>query len=288
MDKNIVRKYMLKNIVFLIIFILLFFCIGHATNKSTGDSIPSSDCCLQDDVVDLFFRGHNPFGSKEDKRFRFVWVPIIAYDPATDLQLGGGGSFSLQLGNPASTRISAGMASFLFTTKNQFFIQWKSNVYFPENNWLLQSVWRYYIFTLPVYTLGTNSQSQFPDVPGFSDVIIDPGLNGRYQMDYNWLKFHNILSRKITKNINCGIGYLFDYFFDIDDHSFRITNDTLYNTPHYSFSTLHGFNPVHYFSSGLSANFVFDSRDNMLHAYKGIFVNINYRYNFTWLGSSRN
>ena len=37
--------------------------------------------------------------------------------------------------------------------------------------------------------------------------------------------------------------------------------------------------------SGLSANLVYDSRDNQANPYKGIYANINYRYNFTFLGS---
>ena len=37
----------------------------------------------------------------------------------------------------------------------------------------------------------------------------------------------------------------------------------------------------------MSINFVFDSRDNIINAYKGIYVNINYLANFTFLGSTR-
>lgn len=271
--------------------ILVLFFYGGPMIVYSGEPLNSAgcdSCCLQQDIVDLLFKGHNPFSSNEKKRIRFIGVPLIAYDPATDLQLGLGGSFSIQFGNPHNTKISAGMSSAIYTTKKQFIIQWKSNIFFPGNRWLLQSDWRYYIFTLPTYTLGSNSHALFPPVPGYSEVFINPRNKGRYQVDYYWLKFHNIFSRKVFRNIYLGMGYHLDYHYNILDRSLYIVNDTLYNTPHYSYSILHGFNPDHYISSGISADFVFDSRDNMLNAYKGVFININYRYNPVWLGSSRN
>jgi outer membrane protein assembly factor BamA len=107
-------------------------------------------------------------------------------------------------------------------------------------------------------------------------------------MNYYWLRFHNVLSHKVNKNIYCGIGYQFDYHFNIVDFGLHIKKDTLFNTPNYSYSALHGYNPAHYISSGLSANFVFDTRDDMVNAYHGVYINVNYQYNFSWLGSSVN
>lgn len=248
---------------------------------------PTDTCCLQQDLVDLFFHGNNPFRTKKYHRFKAFGVPIIAFDPATSVQLGVGGSFSLQLGNPDNTKISAGMTSVLFTLKQQFFVQYKGNVFFPHNTWLLQSDWRYYLFNLPSYSLGTQNDALIPPVQGFKAVIIDPSLGGTYHMDYDWIRFYNVLSHKVTKNIYCGIGYQFDYHFNIDDFQLLIKNDTLYNTPHYSYSIRHGFNPNHYISSGISENFVFDSRDDMVNAYHGIYINVNYKENLTLIGSSR-
>ena len=245
-------------------------------------------CCTQEDLLDLFFKGNNPFYPKKDKRFRFFAIPLIAYDPATSLQLGLGGSFSLQLGKPEDTKLSAGVASLLYTLNQQFFVQYKGNIYFPHNKWFLQSDWRFYLFNLPTYTLGTNNQVAIPTVPGYAAVLIDPAAAGVYPMDYNWIRFYNVLSRRLTSSIHVGIGYHIDIHYSIMDDNLLISNDTLYNTPHYAYSTLHGFNPDQYVTSGVSANFVFDTRDDQVNAYKGVFVNVNYRYNATWLGSSKN
>ncbi|MEI7983669.1 MAG: BamA/TamA family outer membrane protein, partial [Bacteroidota bacterium] len=56
----------------------------------------------------------------------------------------------------------------------------------------------------------------------------------------------------------------------------------------YAYSRLHGFDYTNYLASGLSLNFAFDTRDNIINAYKGIYINVNYRYNVKWLGSASN
>jgi outer membrane protein assembly factor BamA len=59
-------------------------------------------------------------------------------------------------------------------------------------------------------------------------------------------------------------------------------------TPHYGYSTYYGFNTDEYYLSGLSLNFVYDSRDNLINTYKGAYFNLNLRQNVTWLGSEKN
>ncbi|MEI6681071.1 MAG: BamA/TamA family outer membrane protein [Bacteroidota bacterium] len=249
---------------------------------------PADSGFQQLDVVDLFFRGNNPFRSSTPHRFRAFAIPLVAYDPATSMQVGLGGSFSMQLGNPENTKLSAGMCSALFTLRQQFFVQFKSNLFFPHNDWLLQSDWRLYLFNLPSYALGTQNQCLIPDPGGFKTVSVDPSLDGTYLMGYDWIKFHNILSHKITRNIYIGVGYHFDFHYNIDDFELLVTGNSLLNTPHYAYSIMHGFNPSQYISSGVSANLVYDTRDDMVNAYRGNYININYRQNLQWIGSSRN
>ncbi len=75
------------------------------------------------------------------------------------------------------------------------------------------------------------------------------------------------------------LGYHFDYYYSIQDEKLilRLLPRQLL-TPHYAYSTKYNFNTKEYIVSGLSANFVYDSRDNQTNPYKGIYANINYRY----------
>jgi outer membrane protein assembly factor BamA len=107
-------------------------------------------------------------------------------------------------------------------------------------------------------------------------------------MKYNYLKFHEIVNYEIGRYKYLGIGYHLDYFYNIQDEALRLDTVPFQLTPHFIYSELYGFDPSGYTLSGLSLNFVFDSRDNLINPYKGYYLNLNYRYNPTFLGSSRN
>lgn len=104
-------------------------------------------------------------------------------------------------------------------------------------------------------------------------------------MKFNYIKFHQIVNKKITKDLYAGIGYHFDYYYSIQDENLNLDTMPVLMTPHYYYSTNNSYNTTDYMLSGLSLNLVFDSRDNMINPYKGYYVNINYRYNFKFLGS---
>jgi outer membrane protein assembly factor BamA len=276
----------MKKGFFVLISILL--CTVIFGNIKAQNSMAKDTCCPQQDLVDLLFKGKNPLRKDANHRFRGIAVPVIGYDPTTSLQFGVGAAFSLQMGNSSTTNLSAGNLSILATPKHQYYSEFKANTYFPGNQWLLQSDWRFYIFNLPTYSPGTQNQNLLSIPTGFKTVIVNPDDGTPYNIAYKWLKFHNVFSRRFTKEIFCGVGYNLDYHYGIVDKDLKISHDTLFNTPNYSYSIKHGFNPQHYISSGVSVNFVYDSRDDMVNPYKGYFFNMNYRYNSTLLGSSAN
>jgi outer membrane protein assembly factor BamA len=107
-------------------------------------------------------------------------------------------------------------------------------------------------------------------------------------MLFNYVKVHEIVSYELKENLYAGIGYHLDYYYGIKDEDLRLSGDTLTLTPHYYYSKKYGFDTSAYLLSGISANFVYDTRDNLVNPYKGYFVNVNYRYNPEWLGSEQN
>jgi outer membrane protein assembly factor BamA len=50
---------------------------------------------------------------------------------------------------------------------------------------------------------------------------------------------------------------------------------------------MHDFDTLRYTTSGISFNFVYDSRDNLINPYEGMYMTANYLYNFRFLGSSQ-
>jgi outer membrane protein assembly factor BamA len=115
-------------------------------------------------------------------------------------------------------------------------------------------------------------------------------------MKFNFVKFHEIVNRRIVGQLYGGVGYHLDYYYSINDEYYSpeipATDSTPViperNTPHNYYSDRTTFNSKEYILSGLSANFIYDTRDNQINPYKGIYANINYRINPTFLGSSKN
>ncbi|HTX89192.1 MAG TPA: BamA/TamA family outer membrane protein, partial [Bacteroidales bacterium] len=222
------------------------------------------------------------------RKLDFFILPYIAYSPTKGFQLGAGSTIAWYNGTSGITNQSAASATAEFTSNDQKLFQLKSNVYSDRNKWFLQGDWRYYIYTLPTYGLGTgrgNPIPPVPDLPQSTDSV--PGWDQKYQVDFRWFKVHEIFSRRIIEDLYAGIGINFDYHYQIEDQDLKLDSASNYLTPHYAYSKLHGFNPEHYISSGLCLNFVYDTRDNLINPYKGYYVNVKYRLNQTWLGSDK-
>jgi len=112
------------------------------------------------------------------------------------------------------------------------------------------------------------------------------GDNGAQPISYNYIKVHQVISKTINQSntLFFGGGYHLDYHYSIHDQGLDI-KDKKY-TSHYLYSTKYGFDTNSYVMSGVSANFVVDTRDNIINPYKGYYANVNVRFNETWLGSS--
>jgi hypothetical protein len=178
----------------------------------------------------------------------------------------------------------------LWTTERQLISYIRTSLFFNENKWFLQTDWRWYLFRLPTYGLGTGPADNIPVVPGDPSTPASPEIyeGGQFPMKYNWIKFHNTLFMAVAPHFYAGLGYHLDSYYDIKDDKLHLDSTSKIITPHYAYSTLHGFNTLAYSTSGISVNFAYDTRDNIINAYKGFYINANYQYNFTFLGSNSN
>lgn len=253
----------------------------------SDDGNISKSNCTQKDLRDVF-RGSKPEKNGHRKSMLLV-LPNISSNPANGLLFGVAGSTGFYLGSKESTRVSSIGFNAAYTTRNQFIAFAKSNIYLKEDKFFLQGDWRFFIYNAPTWGLGTNA----PDSLGPQNSFVWQGaeiedISDGYKMAYNFLKLHEILNYKIARNKYIGIGYHLDYFYNIEDNSLRFDTIPFQLTPHYLYSKLHDFDTSKYTLSGVSLNLVYDSRDNLINPYYGYFINLNYRYNPTFLGSDQN
>jgi len=258
------------------------------------DTVPAKKC-QQGAIGDLLRKKDKP--PKPPKKFLALVLPNISSNPTNGFLLGVGGSFGWYMGPKETTKVSSAPFTVAVTSKSQLITFVKHNIYTKENTYFLQGDWKFYIYSQPTYGLGTNAPDTM-NIPS-STSWLGEGTNTDsiiFPMKFNYIKFHEIFNRQIIGPLYAGLGYHLDYYYSIDDEYYSpavpATDSTAAvpekNTPHNYYSTTNKFNTREYVLSGLSANFLYDTRDNQINPYKGIYANLNYRINPTFLGSSQN
>lgn len=247
-----------------------------------------NDTIIEKDLSDVIRAAmHKPPKIKPDGEGSLLLLPIIGSNPATGFMLGVGGQYAFKV--PKSTLYSAIMGSIQFTTKSQMLILLKNNIYTRNDRFFLSGDWRFQIFSQDTYGLGTNSpeggildyQYNLFGQQMATDSLAQP-------MKFDFARFHQSVSYKITNGFYAGLGYSFDGYFKIIDEKLRLNPGDTLLTSHYAFNKNYGFSSDNYFSSALNMNLIYDSRDNMINAYKGIYAMLSWRGGLKILGNKYN
>jgi hypothetical protein len=214
-------------------------------------------------------------------------LPAIGYNPTTGLLVGVVGSLGVYLGDPESTTISSVLATVLYTSNNQFLFQVASTFMTADNNWQLQGDWRFLVFNQDTYGLGTGHTpvSSGFTLDGFGTTA---AVSGAQPMDFNLIRFHETVLRRVWKALYAGPGVSFDRYYGIVDRSLDLQASPPVVTSHYAYSLVEGFSTGAYTVSGASLNVAFDNRDSTINPYRGYYANLSYEWNPTFLGSSQN
>jgi len=252
---------------------------------SAEDSIEDENCEIRD-IRDLLRKKNKPVPTP--KKVSLLILPSVSANPANGLLLGLGGNIAWYFGSSKNTRITLVNFSVAVTTKEQFISFVKSTLYTNDNKFYLDGDWRFYKYRAPTYGLGTNApDTTFERNFAWMGADMDESTGG-YPMLYDYLIIHEIVNRKIKKNMYIGIGYHLDKYWNISDENLNLDTVPKQLTPHWSYSKVYEFDSSEYMESGLSLNLMYDSRDNQISPYTGYYVKLNYRYNATFLGSDKN
>ncbi len=213
-------------------------------------------------------------------------LPIIGYGPANGFVIGAAVSVSNLLGNRNNTQLSSALMSVSFTTKDQTLLCMRSSIFLPDNKWYIPGDIRFLIFNQPTYGLGIyglNSPVSF-NLGGIDvsrTVLEQP-------MGFNYLRFYETVLKEVFSHWYAGIGINIDYHSKIDDQTLKLDTPNPYITSNYFYSKKYGFDPTHYSTNGLSLNFIEDSRDNPINAYRGYYAFLRFRVNEKIFGGSQN
>lgn len=228
--------------------------------------------------------------SAEKTKSKIIWLPVIASSPANGFMFGVAPTLNWQNGDPQKTSYSSLLGSLIYTTKKQFLFTLKGTVFFDANSAILMQDVRYFKTSQPTYGLGTGPESSKLANTGFEyeDSKFSNGIRGSQMIKFNFFRIHETYFKRIGEGKSyLGLGYHLDIHSKIKDQLLDLTASPPTITSHYAYNTKYRFNTDKYTLSGLSANYLYDSRDNTVNPYKGIYALATLKLNPKWLGSSK-
>lgn len=274
-----------NNLSFSIIIILFFLTLGGPvfsqnspvikTDSLTGNSQLSSNEKMelkkQRDLVDLFLLWilkKNPdfrvdSNKKDEGRLHFSGAPSPSYSLATGLAVNFTGSTAFYAGDREKTNISSVLIAPLYTIKKQFSLPLQFSIWTKGNKYNLVGDWRFMTYPEATYGLGGGT------LP--SDSI---------SMNYHYIRAYTFILKTIRKNFYAGLGYQYDYHWNI--RQLNVPPNTVTSVDKYGYNN----NST---SSGLSADILYDDRKNSLNPEAGsTYANIVFRQNLKAIASDGN
>ncbi len=226
----------------------------------------AKDTARQTDLIDiakgLFHVRPNRMRMQNDKNIYFSFLPIGASVP------GGSGkalvtatSAATYLGPRRTTNISSAVFAPYWNFKERFGLPLRTSIWFAGNVGTLQGDIRLLVY--PQFTWGLGSRN---------------GGDEKILVDYKYIRFYQSLLGRITPYLFAGMGYHLDYHFNIESEEPLVD---LKSYTAYPYGT--GRNS---FSSGISLNLLYDSRNNSINPLPGFYANFVYRINPRFLGSN--
>lgn len=229
-------------------------------------SKPKVDTTGQKDLIDI---GKSLFKIKptvirpdERKKVYYSLFPTTSNVPG-DKVIVTSVTAGFYLGNKRYTNLSS--VSFIpyLNFKGRYSFTFRSNIWLEKNAWTLQGDLRFSHY--PQYTWGLGSEK--PD-------------HEKLLVDYEYIRFYQNALKRIRPYLFVGLGYYLDYHIKIRTGD----NDTseLRKFANYNYGTELGKNSV---SSGLTFNFLYDTRNNSINPLPGAYANLVYRINPGFLGN---
>jgi hypothetical protein len=249
-------------------------CLQASGQNSIADTIgqlnkTSLDTTKQKDLIDILYYILRKDPSKrvdaaqvKPGRIYFSGSPSIAYSLQTGFTALFAGNFAFYKGNQNTTKISSVILDVDYTQKNQLLVPIASSIWSKDNQYNFIGDWRYLKYPETIYGIG-----------GYTTEA------DAYTVDYDYLRFYQYVLKKLGSDFYGGLGVQFDRHFDIEEQGVSAGRVTDFDK--YGFSGTST-------SSGIAANFLYNNVKNSINPEGGLYANVIFRQNFTWLGSDKN
>jgi hypothetical protein len=235
----------------------------YMVRKKRKDSMMNVKARDLSDVFNSIFHKNKPRVIKKDtitSKPVFSYIPAIGYTLETELVVSLTGNVAFRTDSQA--HISTITSNIGYTQNKQFTFPIESEIWTNNNSFSFVGDYRFYKYPQSTFGLGTNSNIKNED-----------------PMDYLYFRFHEIILKNITGNFFLGGGYIIDY------HTHVSHTGPINAAP----SDYSAYGPQsHTISSGISFQALYDTRENSIYPDNGIYASMQYRDNFTFIGSTSN
>lgn len=249
---------------FFFIFFIAIFCCGFTyaqQSLSNIDTVRQKD--IRDIIKEIFHRSSFLNDTSVLKKNVNISIfPAAGYSLQTRLVAIVAGNMAFNLGKDPNEKLSAITASLAYTENNQIILPISSNIWTKNNKYNLLGDWRATKYPQDTYGLGGHTSLDSADL-----------------VTYDYIRFNETILRHIVSNFYAGIGYTFNYHWNIRQSGNPGGSETDY--------TKYGFAPTST-SSGVSMDLLYDGRDNPINPSKSFYANVVYTNNVTFLGSNTN
>ncbi len=220
---------------------------------------------LLDIANSLFKFKPRKYHRESRKQLYFSVLPLSTSVPGGSKALVTSTTAGYYLGDRKTTYLSSITFAPYFNLKGRYGLPIHSSTWLKNNTFNIQGDVRFLVY--PQYTWGLGGKRTEED---------------RILLDYDYIRFYQTVLKRITPSFYAGIGYNMDYYIGIksNDPAMPLNNFTVYP---YGVAT--GSNS---FSSGLTFNVLYDSRQNSFNPIPGSFINVIYRVNTEIVGSDNN
>jgi hypothetical protein len=236
-------------------------------NKAT---LTESDTVATRDLVDVL---RKVFKKKVDsaqtkKKPPIAILPTFGYNPSLGFQIGGKVSAEKRFGDPKNTRSSVFGIIAVYTSKGIINLQAIHNLFTEGNKMNWQGNQQLSFFAVTDYGIGPGKG--YPDSADY--------------IKFKYLRFYEKAYVKIAPHLFLGGGLNFNIRRSIEDRN----QSSTYNTANQKYSVANGFDPLANSANGILAAFQYITRENPIRSYGGIYADMNFQLNQTWLGSTKN
>jgi len=228
---------------------------------------PIKDTLGQRDIIGILLKWTHIHIKKptevDGKRVYYSLLPLSTNVPGGGTALVTSTTAGFYLGDRKSTYMSNVTFSPGFNFRGQFNFPIRANIWSPNNAWNYQVDTRFSIY--PQYTWGLGAGQQEDD---------------KILIRYQYTRLYASALKKIRPWLLAGFGYDLDYNIHIRSDK---DSPTLQQFTGYKYGTADNSNS---FSSGLTLNLLYDTRNNSINPLPGAYFNLVYRVNLKFIGSN--